>query len=940
MKTDYIPNELIKECGGVVLVLPDSNKGITDITSKDNTVKVDKTDPAKPDLSVAFNIYDIFHKEPKDIDVKALSDFVKIDLYQAIESKCPTLPPPKHDFHWCNAYQFVAIDNSVSPINVMFPSNTDPKWLSSKVDWKTVLNNEKIRSITGCNNGYVILPTNEDKMPEGFDVLLYTIIGNAEYTMPVAIKGRPEQASILLDVAFDGTYYYMLSYNSKGYDYGIVKCDYDFNFVSYTIPWITYKPQSNSANQITCCRGDVILIASTENTDPKNTRIWAIDAKTCKVKKARDDSEMSVKISDANVESTCDGKLNMYVAIADKAGNRKVYSLPKEPDTAWDLSRFFTVPAQVPCEMTFIGQYLVIGVAFGGDKDQMLIFDLTDNPKELTISHTIDNVIWNYSGFMYGGGVPRMHLCGYYIDIPAGFSWAIGYLGRQYFPYKYPSIWGVMTGGMRLHVDKNPHIASLSGMPFSLVDASDNIVASGTLDPKGEAELDDIFANKYTLKIQNRGKDYSVCSVVIQPKTITDVAFTVNISVDWTEITSKPATFTPSTHTHKKTEVGLDNVDNTADKDKPVSTAQQKALDGKEPTIPSGKATDYIGGDKKCYPLPTPSSTDADARTALEKINNMTPGTFDKAKFVRMQPYMLGDFINVLDFGAKGNGTDDDADAFQATINYVQTNGGIVYVPYRTYKIGKTLNIGKNIKFTGEIINENFYSYLNFYNMANINTKSTTCTNIVFSNLGFGSQGGPNEMFVNNNPNLSAYFDTCYTSVNWTISVMYITIAHCWMHATINIDGGGDFYYAQMTGQVISKGKVSANYSSFSYDNSSKGGSLQFSGTTGSAAGSSIFCCGFTRISATNSQTIFALNSYYSSSDMPAYVTWKPDPATYPRQAMRQVKDFPVLQFTIPTFVPADGMIKVADFPVATCSPEKEIKKQGIINRFLNWCCK
>lgn len=52
--------------------------------------------------------------------------------------------------------------------------------------------------------------------------------------------------------------------------------------------------------------------------------------------------------------------------------------------------------------------------------------------------------------------------------------------------------------------------------------------------------------------------------------------------VDWTaHVTGKPATFPPSTHTHTKAQVGLDQVDNTADLDKPISTATQAALDGK-----------------------------------------------------------------------------------------------------------------------------------------------------------------------------------------------------------------------------------------------------------------------------------------------------------------------------------------------------------------------
>lgn len=43
--------------------------------------------------------------------------------------------------------------------------------------------------------------------------------------------------------------------------------------------------------------------------------------------------------------------------------------------------------------------------------------------------------------------------------------------------------------------------------------------------------------------------------------------------VTWGNVQGKPSTFTPSTHTHTKDQVGLENVDNTADKDKSVKYA-------------------------------------------------------------------------------------------------------------------------------------------------------------------------------------------------------------------------------------------------------------------------------------------------------------------------------------------------------------------------------
>ena len=47
-------------------------------------------------------------------------------------------------------------------------------------------------------------------------------------------------------------------------------------------------------------------------------------------------------------------------------------------------------------------------------------------------------------------------------------------------------------------------------------------------------------------------------------------------------------TYSKLGHTHTKSQVGLGNVDNTSDADKPISTATQTALNGKQPTLVSG----------------------------------------------------------------------------------------------------------------------------------------------------------------------------------------------------------------------------------------------------------------------------------------------------------------------------------------------------------------
>jgi hypothetical protein len=47
-----------------------------------------------------------------------------------------------------------------------------------------------------------------------------------------------------------------------------------------------------------------------------------------------------------------------------------------------------------------------------------------------------------------------------------------------------------------------------------------------------------------------------------------------------------------------KSDVGLGNVDNTSDTDKPISSATQTALDTKEPIISAGTSAQYYRGDK------------------------------------------------------------------------------------------------------------------------------------------------------------------------------------------------------------------------------------------------------------------------------------------------------------------------------------------------------
>jgi hypothetical protein len=58
-----------------------------------------------------------------------------------------------------------------------------------------------------------------------------------------------------------------------------------------------------------------------------------------------------------------------------------------------------------------------------------------------------------------------------------------------------------------------------------------------------------------------------------------------------------------SWQTLDKAAVGLANVDNTTDANKPISTAMQTALNAKEATITAGNSTQYYRGDKSFQTL-------------------------------------------------------------------------------------------------------------------------------------------------------------------------------------------------------------------------------------------------------------------------------------------------------------------------------------------------
>lgn len=102
-----------------------------------------------------------------------------------------------------------------------------------------------------------------------------------------------------------------------------------------------------------------------------------------------------------------------------------------------------------------------------------------------------------------------------------------------------------------------------------------------------------------------------------------------------------------------KSDVGLGNVDNTSDADKPVSNDQQTALDGKEDSITAGTTAQYFRGDKTFQTLdktavglgnvdntsdlnkPISTATQTALNTKLESIPNAAYNTVGGIKISR-----------------------------------------------------------------------------------------------------------------------------------------------------------------------------------------------------------------------------------------------------------------------------------------------------------------
>jgi hypothetical protein len=134
-----------------------------------------------------------------------------------------------------------------------------------------------------------------------------------------------------------------------------------------------------------------------------------------------------------------------------------------------------------------------------------------------------------------------------------------------------------------------------------------------------------------------------------------------------------------------KADVGLGNVDNTSDANKPVSSATQTALNLKAP-IASPTFTGTVAGVTKG--MVGLGNVDNTADSA-KPVSTATQTALDlKAPLARPEI-----FANVVDYGATPGGVVDCSAAFQAAIDDMKVVGGTVLVPSGDWLINTTLNL-------------------------------------------------------------------------------------------------------------------------------------------------------------------------------------------------------------------------------------------------------
>lgn len=137
-----------------------------------------------------------------------------------------------------------------------------------------------------------------------------------------------------------------------------------------------------------------------------------------------------------------------------------------------------------------------------------------------------------------------------------------------------------------------------------------------------------------------------------------------------------------------RTNLGIGNVDNTSDADKPVSTAQQTAID-------SAITTHVAQSDPHTQYLHESVAAASSGSSLIGYTRGVTGAT------TRTVESVLYETISVKDFGAVGDGVTDDSAAFNLAIAYANSKGGYdranivgttIYIPTGRYKLNSGLS--------------------------------------------------------------------------------------------------------------------------------------------------------------------------------------------------------------------------------------------------------
>jgi len=151
----------------------------------------------------------------------------------------------------------------------------------------------------------------------------------------------------------------------------------------------------------------------------------------------------------------------------------------------------------------------------------------------------------------------------------------------------------------------------------------------------------------------------------------------VDATKDLTSITSIP-----------KADVGLSNVDNTSDADKPVSTAQQTEIDTKEDAITAGTTSQYWRGDKTFQTLDK-------SAVGLGNVDN----TSDADKPISTATQAALDLkANASDLPVVFKSTTDSS-AVTGTTGATKIRG--VLIPANTFAVGDIIRVRQRIRKTG-----------------------------------------------------------------------------------------------------------------------------------------------------------------------------------------------------------------------------------------------